>query len=141
MLIKTAGGQYIVSQKNGGFAAENLDGNSATRWEYQYNYPLPDGSTSTIIHYQMGVLVIYSTTRWEYQYYYPLPDRSISTSHRGRQIGVLNTNHSPLQGSTSPSRHHAIETTFTESTRPSSILQLFSSSFFCYIYRFIKKMK
>jgi len=34
MLIKTAGGQYIVSQKNGGFAAENLDGNSATRWEY-----------------------------------------------------------------------------------------------------------
>jgi hypothetical protein len=34
MSIKTAGGQFIVSQKNGGFTAESLDADSATRWEY-----------------------------------------------------------------------------------------------------------
>jgi len=34
MLIKTANGQYVVSQKNGGFSAESVSGDSATRWEY-----------------------------------------------------------------------------------------------------------
>jgi len=34
MCIKTAGGQYIVSQKNGGFSAESVDPEGATRWEY-----------------------------------------------------------------------------------------------------------
>ncbi len=35
MCIKTASGEFIVSQKNGGFTAEALDADSATRWEYQ----------------------------------------------------------------------------------------------------------
>jgi len=34
MCIKTAGGQYVVSQKNGGFSAESVPAESATRWEY-----------------------------------------------------------------------------------------------------------
>ncbi len=34
MCIKTASGEFIVSQKNGGFTAEALDADSATRWEY-----------------------------------------------------------------------------------------------------------
>eukprot|EP00088_Acartia_fossae_P066962 TRINITY_DN8325_c0_g2_i4.p1 TRINITY_DN8325_c0_g2~~TRINITY_DN8325_c0_g2_i4.p1 ORF type:complete len:505 (+),score=168.65 TRINITY_DN8325_c0_g2_i4:109-1623(+) len=34
MCIKTTGGQYIVSQKNGGFSAESVQPESATRWEY-----------------------------------------------------------------------------------------------------------
>lgn len=34
MSIKTASGQFVVSQKNGGFTAESLDADSATRWEY-----------------------------------------------------------------------------------------------------------
>jgi len=34
MCIKTAGGQYIVSQKNGGFSAESVNFDAATRWDY-----------------------------------------------------------------------------------------------------------
>jgi len=34
MCIKTAGGQYVVSQKNGGFTTDSGDAESATRWEY-----------------------------------------------------------------------------------------------------------
>ena len=34
MCIKTAGGEYITSKKNGGFAAESEDAEMASRWEY-----------------------------------------------------------------------------------------------------------
>jgi len=34
MCIKTAGGEYIASKKNGGFAAESEDAEMASRWEY-----------------------------------------------------------------------------------------------------------
>ena len=34
MCIKTTGGQYVMSAKNGGFSAESVNPESATRWDY-----------------------------------------------------------------------------------------------------------
>ena len=34
MCIKSTGGQYVVSEKNGGFTVGSTDSEGATRWEY-----------------------------------------------------------------------------------------------------------